>query len=197
MNNRRALLDAAKSLVAAKGVKATTIAGIAAAAGVAKGLLFYYFKDKDSVIQAIAEELDAGYMAALGSALSVAVAEPRPALASLHALIRTHFDFLEQSPESAQFLYQSAAASSGAPGAGFYEHLHARILGILDQGVRSGEFVPCDVEELAYMLLGSLHGVGRLKLFDFKREYDAARHLAAFYDKVLLGQTEARGLCDS
>lgn len=193
MNNRRALLDAARSLVAVKGVKATTIAQIAASAGVAKGLLFYYFKDKDSVFRAIAEELDAGYMSALGTALSAAAHEQRPALASLHALIRHHFEFLEQSPESAQFLYQSAAASHGAPGAGFYEHLHARILEILGQGARSGEFAVPDVEELAYMLLGSLHGVGRLKLFEFKREYDAARHLADFYDKVLLGQTGTRG----
>jgi len=67
MNNRRALLDAARTLVAAKGVKAATIAQIASRAGVAKGLLFYYFKDKDSIIQAITEELDAHYMAALQS----------------------------------------------------------------------------------------------------------------------------------
>ncbi|HWR05093.1 MAG TPA: TetR/AcrR family transcriptional regulator [Humidesulfovibrio sp.] len=181
MNNRRALLDAAKSLIAAKGVKATTIAGIAARAGVAKGLLFYYFKDKGSVVQAIAEELDAEYMAALPS-----TGESAPAIERLHALIRHHFDFLEQAPESAQFLYQSAAADRGEPVAGFYGHLHARILAILEQGVAAGEFRADDVEELAYMLLGSLHGVGRLKLFEFKRDYDAARHLAAFYDKVLL-----------
>ncbi|MBI5518770.1 MAG: TetR/AcrR family transcriptional regulator [Desulfovibrio sp.] len=192
MKNRRALLDAAKSLVAAKGVKATTIAQIAARAGVAKGLLFYYFKDKKSVVQAIAEELDAEYMAALRPAL-----ERPTALERLHALIGHHFDFLEHAPESAQFLYQSAGAAHGAGrGAdrddgvvgvgGFYEHLYGRILDILTQGVAAGEFDAADLEELAYMLLGSLHGVGRLKLFEFKREYDAAKHLAAFYDKILL-----------
>lgn len=189
MKNRRALLDAAKSLVAAKGVKATTIAQIAARAGVAKGLLFYYFKDKQSVVQAIAEELDAEYMAGLRPAL-----ERPTALERLHALIRHHFAFLEHAPESAQFLYQSAGAEQGAghgPSQGtgvgaFYEHLYGRILDILGQGVAAGEFQAEDLEELAYMLLGSLHGVGRLKLFEFKREYDAAKHLAAFYDKILL-----------
>ncbi len=186
MNNRRALLDAAKSLIAAKGVKATTIAGIAARAGVAKGLLFYYFKDKESVVQAIAEELDAEYMAALLPAGESATATER-----LHALIRHHFDFLEHAPESAQFLYQSAASDRSESVVGFYGHLHARILAILEQGVAAGEFHADDVEELAYMLLGSLHGVGRLKLFEFKREYDAARHLAAFYDKVLLRRTDS------
>jgi AcrR family transcriptional regulator len=191
MNNRRALLDAAKSLIAAKGVKATTIAGIAARAGVAKGLLFYYFKDKESVVQAIAEELDAEYMAALLPAGESATAGER-----LHALIRHHFEFLEHAPESAQFLYQSAAADRGESAVGFYGHLHARILAILEQGVAASEFHADDVEELAYMLLGSLHGVGRLKLFEFKREYDAAKHLAAFYDKVLLRRTDSGDRCD-
>lgn len=192
MNNRRALIEAAKRLVATKGVKATTIAGIASAAGVAKGLLFYYFKDKESVIRAIAEEVDALYMAGLPP-----VPTSGPALESLHSLIAHHFAFLEQSPESAQFLYQSVGAAPSGTVVGFYEHLHGRILDILNLGARTGEFEVRDVEELAYMLLGSLHGVGRLQLFEFKREYDAARHLAAFYDKILLRQTVKRDHCDS
>lgn len=190
MNNRRALLDAARALVAAKGVKATTIAQIASRAGVAKGLLFYYFKDKDSIIQAITEELDAHYMAALQSRPKVPTAWE-----SLHQLIHYHFAFLEDVPEGAQFLYQSIAVNRGTAVIGFYEHLYARILEILAQGLNSGEFVDHDAEELAYMILGSLHGVGRLKLSEFKREYDAAKNLAAFYGKILLHQTpEAQGL---
>ncbi len=190
MNNRRALLDAARTLVAAKGVKATTIAQIATRAGVAKGLLFYYFKDKDSIIQAITEELDAHYRAALQSRPKMPTA-----LESLHQLIQYHFAFLEDVPEGAQFLYQSIAVNCGTAVIGFYEHLYARILEILAQGLHSGEFVSHDAEELAYMILGSLHGVGRLKLSEFKREYDAVKHLAAFYGKILLCQTpEAQGL---
>ncbi|PKN09440.1 MAG: TetR/AcrR family transcriptional regulator [Deltaproteobacteria bacterium HGW-Deltaproteobacteria-8] len=181
MENRRALLDAAKSLVAAKGVRATTTAEIAIKAGVAKGLLFYYFKDKESTIRAIAEELDAAYMASL-----LAKVEHKPALERLHALINHHFNFLKNSPEDAQFLYQSMVVKQ-LP-LGFYEHLYTHILDILVLGLRSGEFVLQDPEELAYMILGSLHGIGRLMLSEFKRDYDAAKHLAMFYDHVLLCQ---------
>jgi len=182
MKSRRALLDAARSLVAAKGVRAATIAQIAAKAGVAKGLLFYYFKDKQSIIRAIAEELDSGYMAALN-----ARAQGRTALESLHQLIGFHFEFLETVPEGAQFLYQSIAAAEGATALGFYQHLYGRILEILEQGVASGEFTLNDTHDMAYMILGSLHGVGRLKLSEFKRDYDAAKHLAGLYDGILLG----------
>ena len=188
MNNRRALLDAARSLVAVKGVKGTTIAQIATQAGVAKGLLFYYFKDKESIIQAIAEELDADYMAALQSKQ-----KDLTALESLHQLFQYHFAFLEQVPEGVQFIYQSIAAPGSGSAIGFYEHLYMRILEILEEGVRCGEFILPNAEELAYMILGSLHGVGRLKLFDFKREYDAAKHLVAFYDKILLCQAPGNG----
>lgn len=192
MNNRSALLEAAKSLVAAKGVKATTVAEIATRAGVAKGLLFYYFRDKDSIIQALVNEVDALYMAGLPPVSATATAQD-----SLHALISHHFAFLAASPESAQFLYQSAGATAGSTAKGFYEHLYARILDILKHGAQSGEFEALDMDELAYMLLGSLHGVGRLKLFEFKRGYDAAGHLAAFYDKILLRHAKARGSVDS
>ncbi|MBU1040612.1 MAG: TetR/AcrR family transcriptional regulator [Proteobacteria bacterium] len=179
MENRQALLEAAKNLVAAKGVKATTTADIAAKAGVAKGLLFYYFKDKESMIRVIADQLDADYMAALQ-----AVIADKPSVESLHALIKYHFQFLEQSPGNAQFLYQCMAVNRIT--LGFYEHLYESILKILTQGLRSGDFVLQDPEELAYMILGSLHGIGRLKLSEFKRDYDAAKHLASFYENVLL-----------
>lgn len=192
MNTRSALLEATKSLVAAKGVKATTVAEIALRAGVAKGLLFYYFKDKESIVKALADEVDSLYMDGLPSAPVSGAA-----LDHLHALISHHFDFLATSPESAQFLYQSAGATVGGSAKGFYDHLYARILDILKYGVQRGEFEALDMEELAYMLLGSLHGVGRLKLFEFKREYDATGHLAAFYDKILLRRATARGSVDS
>jgi Transcriptional regulator len=179
MTARRALLNAARSLVAAKGVKAATVAAIADKAGVAKGLLFYYFKNKENVVKAVADELEAAYTASLR-----ALPRAASARASLHTLIAHHFAFLEKNPEDAQFMYQSAASQGRGAGA-FYAHLYAGILERLRRGAADGEFLVQDAEELAYMLLGSLHGVGRLKLFEFKRDVDAAALLAAFYDKLL------------
>jgi len=179
MDTRRALLNAARALVAAKGVKSVTVADIASQAGVAKGLLFYYFQNKDSLIRAVAEEIEAEYAASLQ-----AMPQTSCALDNLHELFRHHFRFLDQDPEGAQFLYQSASAGTG--GLAFYEHLYEAILKLLEQGAATGELHVGDVEETAYMVLGSLHGIGRLKLFEFKRDYDAARHMAAFFDKILL-----------
>lgn len=178
MDARRALIDAAKNTVAARGADAASVAAIAAKAGVAKGLLFYYFASKDGLLRAVAGEIDADYAAGLS-----ALPAQGTCLERLAALIRHHFEFLERDRDGAQFLYHTAAA--GCETLRFYEHLHEAILDLLRQGAQAGEFHAQDSEEAAYMLLGSLHGVGRLKLFEFKRDYDAARHLAEFFGRVL------------
>lgn len=53
---RALILDAAESLFATHGFDATATAAIAAAAGVPKGLVFYYFPTKDSILSALMSE---------------------------------------------------------------------------------------------------------------------------------------------
>lgn len=58
---RERILDAAEHLFAASGFDATPTSRIAKAAGVPKGLLFYYFPSKSDVLRAlVAERLDLG-----------------------------------------------------------------------------------------------------------------------------------------
>lgn len=53
---RQLILDAAESLFATYGFDATATAAIATAAGVPKGLVFYYFPTKDSILSALMAE---------------------------------------------------------------------------------------------------------------------------------------------
>lgn len=53
---RQLILDAAEKLFAAQGFDATPTAAIAAAAGVPKGLVFYYFPAKDAILSALMAE---------------------------------------------------------------------------------------------------------------------------------------------
>ena len=54
--SRKLLLDAAESLFAERGFDATPTAAIASAAGVPKGLLFYYFPGKTDLLRALVRE---------------------------------------------------------------------------------------------------------------------------------------------
>jgi AcrR family transcriptional regulator len=53
---RELLLDAALPLFAERGVAGTTIAGIAARAGVTPAMVHYYFSNRDRLLDAVAEE---------------------------------------------------------------------------------------------------------------------------------------------
>ncbi|MEU2042507.1 TetR/AcrR family transcriptional regulator [Nocardia niwae] len=53
---RQLILDAAEKLFAAQGYDATATAAIAAAAGVPKGLVFYYFPTKEAILSALMSE---------------------------------------------------------------------------------------------------------------------------------------------
>ncbi|GAB3210188.1 TetR/AcrR family transcriptional regulator [Nocardia tengchongensis] len=53
---RQLILDAAEILFAANGFDATATAAIAEAAGVPKGLVFYYFPTKDAILSALMAE---------------------------------------------------------------------------------------------------------------------------------------------
>jgi len=55
-DTRETVRDAAKQLFAANGVRASSLADIAAAANVSKGTLYYYYPTKDYLVQDIAEE---------------------------------------------------------------------------------------------------------------------------------------------
>ena len=56
VDSRERLLDAALILFAEHGAAGTTIAGIAAKAGVTPAMVHYYFRDRDHLLDVIAEE---------------------------------------------------------------------------------------------------------------------------------------------
>lgn len=55
-NNRQKIIDAATALVMERGVKGTSLADIASAAGISKGTLFYHFAAKDDLIYELTEQ---------------------------------------------------------------------------------------------------------------------------------------------
>jgi AcrR family transcriptional regulator len=190
MQSRQDLLDATKRLVAAEGARATTVARITAEAGLAKGLFFYYFKSKDAALSAITAEIEGSYMQGLESAAGLAPPPERLAAIFVH-----HFRFIDECQQDALFLHAvsvdcvaggvEVVGGRGGPSLGFYEHLFMAILDTLESGVRSGDFICSDTDEMAFMILGAIHGLARLKLSGFRRDYDVVSHLVAFYGKAL------------
>ena len=143
--SRGAILEHAIAEFAAEGVAGARTAAIAEAAGVNKALLYYYFKDKDSL-----------YSAALQAVFSGLVEDVLPLLESalspgekLLRFARVHFEYLIHHPNYPRLIQQefSRSAIPGEPSRDFraistshFIPLQRAGLKAVQDGMASGEF---------------------------------------------------------
>ncbi len=69
---RRALLDTARATFAAQGYVAASTEEIVRRAGVTRGALYYHFRDKAALFEAVFDEVRGEYLAALRTAIAAA-----------------------------------------------------------------------------------------------------------------------------
>jgi TetR/AcrR family transcriptional regulator len=136
---RAAILAAAGRIFATSGLAGARTDAIAAAAGVNKALLYYYFKSKESLYEAAVEDHFSEFNR---QALEVLTA-PGPARAVLLRYVSLHFDFISARHQSAPLFQQLMMA-----GGKFLERLirkyfapRSEALGkLIQRGMRNGEF---------------------------------------------------------
>lgn len=102
---RQHLFDTAMKLFAKNGFEATTMRAIAADAGVAPGASYYYFKSKESLIQAFYEKLHVDHEVGLAEFL----AEEKDFAKRLHKVVRFKIELAEPNKDMARALYRVAA----------------------------------------------------------------------------------------
>src|SRR3954468_23670788 len=88
--SRGAILKAAVREFAREGVAGARTDAIAKTAGVNKALLYYYFKDKEAIYQAVLDEVFSGVRLAITKALS----QELPPRERLKAYVGAHFDYI-------------------------------------------------------------------------------------------------------
>lgn len=90
---RERLIAAAAETIYAAGVEKTTLADIAAAAGIPLGNVYYYFKTKDALVQAVVEAHQAEARAML-AAIDHAYPGPRERLKALFGALAKQSDLI-------------------------------------------------------------------------------------------------------
>jgi AcrR family transcriptional regulator len=90
---RERLIAAAAETIYAAGVEKTTLADIAAAAGIPLGNVYYYFKTKDALVQAVVEAHQAEARAML-AAIDHAYPGPRERLMALFGALAQQSDLI-------------------------------------------------------------------------------------------------------
>lgn len=142
--SRDAILRAAIREFAREGAAGARTDAIADAAGVNKALLYYYFKDKEALYDAVLDLVFSGVLHAVRHALS----QPLPPRERLILYIKAHFDYIAANPPyhrivNAEFLRAGRDSSRMARVAHqYFRPIFSSLSALLREGSASGEFHP-------------------------------------------------------
>lgn len=149
---RAAILAAAADAFAQAGPAGARTDAIAAAAGVNKAMLYYYFKSKERLFEAVLED----HFEEFNRQALAVLAAPGSARAVLLRYVSLHFDFISSRQRYAP-LFQQMMMSGGKP----LEHLvrkyfvprNEAIDRLLKRGMSAGEFRPADRRHTAISIV--------------------------------------------
>ncbi len=157
--SRSTILKAALAEFAEQGLAGARMDAIAAAAGVNKALLYYYFRSKDELYSAVLDEFFVRLQTRIGRALDSGASASERIL--LYA--RAHFDSVAESPYYAR-LFQGEMMNAGREGSPRLSHIVEqyikpiafRVVEVLQQGIAAGEFREIDPAQFAPTMAASI-----------------------------------------
>jgi TetR/AcrR family acrAB operon transcriptional repressor len=189
---REQLLDAAERVFREQGVARTSLAEVAAAAGVTRGAVYWHFKDKADLFTAMCERATLPLDALLSQAGAVAHADPLGALRefSVAALTCLATDLRAQAVFEVIF-HKCELTGDLAQIAGERDRERCDCLvsveGLMLQAVAMGQ-LPADTDAAVAtrLLHACVAGIMREWVLD-KDAYDLAAHAPRFVDAILAG----------
>jgi TetR/AcrR family transcriptional regulator len=140
--SRKAILKAAVHEFAQEGVSGARTDAIARSAGVNKALLYYYFKDKDALYQAVLDQVFSGVRSAIHNALSQNL-PPREKLASY---VCAHFDYIASNPLYPRIVQAEFLRAGRDPSRleriakHYFRPVFLELSALLKEGEQNGEF---------------------------------------------------------
>jgi len=140
---RTAILKAAERIYAESGLAGARTDAIAAAAGVNKALLYYYFKSKEGLYQAVVGSQLQEFQQQAREILSA----EGPAGPILMRYVSYHFDFIGTHPNYPRIFQRMMMEGDRALERAIREHsipLKELLLSVLERGMKSGEFRRAD-----------------------------------------------------
>jgi AcrR family transcriptional regulator len=158
----RKILAAANTVLAEKGYAATTISQVAAAAGVSRGLLHYYFKNKEEMLAKVVQanvETSLNLVATIFAECNTAEELATALTSALRATVERAPEFFHVFFESWALGRQSATIARELRT--LYRRFREAIQEGLDELVSRGVIVPSlPTDGLAALLTGIFDGLG-------------------------------------
>jgi len=149
---RAAILAAAERVFAQSGLAGARTDAIAKAAGVNKALLYYYFKSKDDLYEAVVEE----HFRQFNEQTLALLNSGGPAGDVLLRYVSLHFDFISRRRQSAP-LFQQCMMVGGKRTERlvrkYFKPRNVAVAKLLERGMRSGEFRRTDLFHTALSII--------------------------------------------
>jgi TetR/AcrR family transcriptional regulator len=155
--SRAAILTAAVAEFAEHGIAGARTDAIAQAAHVNKALLYYYFKDKDALYEAVLDHVFSGLRARV-----MPVFESRlPPRQKILDYIGAYFDYIAANPRYPRVV-QAEWMRSGAKGnvrmqrvaREYFLPIFSRLVDVLKEGIKTGEFRPVNPVDFLPSVVG-------------------------------------------
>jgi TetR/AcrR family transcriptional regulator len=141
--SRAAILTAAVGEFAEHGIAGARTDAIARAAHVNKALLYYYFKDKDALYEAVLDHVFSG----LRERVMPVLESDLPPRQKMLAYLGAYFDYIAANPRFPRVV-QGEWVRSGAKGSApmlrvakkYFRPIFEKVSGVLEEGIQTGEF---------------------------------------------------------
>jgi AcrR family transcriptional regulator len=159
-HRRQQIIEAAVEIIATQGFHQATIGNIAKAAGISKGVIGYYFANKDELIH----EITAYLLDEMRGFIFSQVDKEQTVLDKLKSYITASLEFVRQNRDkflaSAELMTSLHLTSAeGLFGANTYVLSRGAIARILEQGDAGREFPNLDTVNLAAIIQGAVDGL--------------------------------------
>ena len=139
-DRRELILSTAAEMFARKGLRATTVRGIADAVGVLSGSLYHHFPSKDAIV----DEVLTRYLDAIRARYAVVLASGKSPAECLHDLVVTSLEVAEEQPHATAIYQNEAQYLREMPGFSNIQSAAADIqqawLQVIAAGVADGSF---------------------------------------------------------
>lgn len=172
---RQALLRAARSVFARKGLAAAKIGDVATEAGISHGLVYHYFPHKEALFAAVVEETVQGWEALVAQARQ----RPGPPWERLAWLCEQTLSGLGEAPAHMLVLVH-AFTEDAAPREvrtsleRYSRQAYEQLAALIAEGQRSGDVAPGEPAVLARALVAMIQGLAINRIVDVDGEHPPA-----------------------
>ncbi len=177
VSSETAILDAAERLIAGAGYAGFSMRELAEASGLAKGTIYYHFRDKQEVYWRVVDR----QMASLQAQLSLAATGHADPVSGLHAVIRTYFALISQRRHSLMATLRDNKAVQMPLQELIEKHRQGfmqPLADLVNQGIAEGFFHPVDVDMTVISVFGMMNAfvTHRLLLDQVDLDQNVADH---------------------